>query len=185
MSVTGIGSGLGSKDPEGFPNVIRVWIGEVALQGVQSQQGEVVLLETNLDDVPGQVMGYTQERLFELGALDVWHTPVQMKKSRPGVVFSALVPRDLEAAAVELIMRETPTLGVRTRTVDRYVARRQNMPMETGLGLINVKVKYLDQVAIGAAPEFEDCRRIAQETGLPLQEVYQRAMAQARQTYLE
>ena len=183
MSVTGVGVGLGTKDPENFPNVVRVWLGEVAERPVASVQGDIVLLETNLDDVPGVVLGYAQERLFALGALDVWHTPIQMKKNRPGVILSVLVPRHLEAAAAELILRETPTLGVRTRPVERYVADRWNVPMETELGTISVKLKSLEDRVVGAAPEFEDCRRIALETGLPLQEVYQRAVIEARREF--
>jgi pyridinium-3,5-bisthiocarboxylic acid mononucleotide nickel chelatase len=130
------------------------------------------------------VLGYAQERLFALGALDVWHTPIQMKKNRPGVMLSALAPQDLEAAAVELILRETPTLGVRTRPVERYVAERESVLMELELGPVRVKVKSLDGRPVSAAPEFEDCRRIALETGLPLQEVYQQAAEEARRRFI-
>ena len=141
-------------------------------------------METNLDDVSGVVLGYAQERLFALGALDVWHTPIQMKKNRPGVLLSALVPQSLEAAAVELVLRETPTLGVRTRPVERYVANREVVPMETELGVVSVKVKSLGGKTVGAIPEYEDCRRIALETRVPFQEVYQRAVAEARRRFL-
>ena len=189
MSVIGVGVGLGGKDPELFPNVVRIWLGERAENAALNtpaalRQASIVLLETNLDDVTGEVLGYTQERLFALGALDVWHTPIQMKKNRPGVILSALLPQNLEHAAVELILRETPTLGIRTRAVERYVAQRENVGMETDLGLINVKVKSLAGEAVGAAPEYEDCRRIALETGRPLQEVYQQAEAEARRRFL-
>ena len=189
MSVVGVGVGLGGKDPELFPNVVRIWLGERAENAAFNtpaalRQASIVLLETNLDDVTGEVLGYTQERLFALGALDVWHTPIQMKKNRPGVILSALLPQNLEHAAVELILRETPTLGIRTRAVERYVAQRENVGMETDLGLINVKVKSLAGEAVGAAPEYEDCRRIALETGRPLQEVYQQAEAEARRRFL-
>jgi hypothetical protein len=184
MTVTHIGIGLGTKDPDSFPNVVRVWLGEATEHPVAQTQGDIVLLETNLDDVPGVVLGYAQERLFALGALDVWNTPIQMKKNRPGILLSALVPQGLESAAVELVLRETPTLGVRTRPVERYIAERENLPMETDLGVISVKVKSLGGVAVGAAPEFEDCRRIAQETGLTFQEVYQRAVEEARRRFL-
>ncbi len=190
MSITGVGVGLGSKNPEKFPNVLRLWLGEVAESGVSDrqdpyQQDVVVLLETNLDDVPGMVLGYAQERLFDLGALDVWYTQIQMKKNRPGVILSALVPEELEAEACRLIMRETPTLGIRTRRVERYVAERVSLPMETQFGVVSVKVKSLGGKPVGAAPEFEDCRRIALEQGLSFQEVYQRAMAQAREEFLD
>jgi len=190
MSITGVGVGLGSKDPQKFPNVLRLWLGEVAESGSSDRQDpdkqdNVVLLETNLDDVPGMVLGYAQERLFDLGALDVWYTQVQMKKNRPGVILSALVPEELEAEACRLIMRETPTLGIRTRRVERYVADRVSVPMETEFGVVSVKVKSLGGKPVGAAPEFEDCRRIALEQGLSFQEVYQRATAQAREEFLD
>ena len=184
MSVGSIGVGLGTKDPENFPNVIRVWLGEEAARPVADKQGEIVLLETNLDDVPGVVLGYTQERLFALGALDVWYTDIQMKKNRPGVVLSVLVPQELEALACETILRETPTLGVRTRPVERYVAQRDSVLMETDMGVISVKVKYLAGLAVSAAPEYEDCRTIALETGIPYQEVHRRAAEEAQRRFL-
>ena len=192
FSVEQVGVGLGTKDPPGFANALRLWLGETA-DAPASREGKpdifqpasVVLLETNLDDAPGLVLGYAQERLFALGALDVWHTPVQMKKNRPGAVLSALVPPHLEQAAVELILRETPTLGIRSRPVDRYVAHRHSVSIETELGSISVKVKSLDGLPVSAAPEPDDCRRIAIETGLPFQEVYQRASEAARQRLLD
>ena len=184
MSVNSIGVGLGTRDPESFPNVLRVWLGEETGQAVAGKQGDIVLLETNLDDVTGVVLGYTQERLFALGALDVWYTNIQMKKNRTGVILSALVPQHLEAAASQLILRETPTLGVRARGVERYVAERKNLPMESELGVISVKVKYLEGAAVSAAPEYEDCRIIALQTGMPFQEVYRRAVMEAQRRFL-
>jgi uncharacterized protein (TIGR00299 family) protein len=184
FSVTGVGVGLGTKDPEGFPNAIRVWLGETAEQSLAGRQGGIILLETNLDDVSGELVGYAQEQLFALGALDVWYTPIQMKKNRPGVMLSALVPQELETAAFELILRETTTLGVRTRPVERYVAERRSESMESVLGVISVKVKYLGGKAVSASPEYEDCREIALESGISLQDVYQQAMAEARLQYL-
>jgi hypothetical protein len=184
MSVTKIGVGLGGKDPEGFPNVVRVWLGEVSQSPAARLQSQVVLLETNLDDVTGEVLGYVQERLFSLGALDVWHTSIQMKKNRPGIILSALVPQSLESSAVELILRETPTLGIRTRPVERYVAGRESVEVNTELGTVQVKLKLLSGKPVNASPEFEDCRRIALELGIPLQEVYQRALEEARRQFL-
>jgi uncharacterized protein (TIGR00299 family) protein len=191
FSVQAVGVGLGTKDPAGFPNALRVWLGETAEAPDLGQsrpdifqQGKVVLLETNLDDAPGLVLGYAQERLFALGALDVWHTPVQMKKNRPGTVLSVLVPLHLEAAAVELILRETPTLGIRSRRVDRYVATRRSITIDTEFGPVSVKLKLMEDAPVGAAPEPDDCRRIAIETGLPFQEVYQRVSEAARRQLL-
>lgn len=199
MAVQAVGVGLGAKDPPAFPNVLRLWLGASADVGGSPtypepgdaeaaaalfQSARVTLLETNLDDASGLVMGYVQERLFALGALDVWHTPVQMKKNRPGLVLSVLVPADLEQAAVDLMMRETPTLGIRTRRVDRYVAERRSVSLNTELGQITVKVKYLDGAAFSVAPEPDDCHRLAIATGLSFQEVYARAAISARQQLL-
>ena len=198
FTVQGVGVGLGTKDPPGFANALRVWLGETA-DALQRplpagegttwtadifQPASVALLETNLDDASGLVLGYAQERLFALGALDVWHTPVQMKKNRPGAVLSALVPKHLEAAAVELILRETPTLGVRSRPVDRYVAERNSVSIDTEFGQVSVKVKSLDGSPVSVAPEPDDCRTIATESGIPFQEVYQRVTETARRKLL-
>ena len=180
FNVDCIGVGLGTKNPAAFPNVLRVWLGDTLEEHSASKQSGIVLLETNLDDVPGVVLGYTQERLFDLGALDVWYTPIQMKKNRPGTILSALVPEELERAANELILRETPTLGVRTRSVDRYVAERASVTIDTELGVMDVKVKSLEGVPVSVAPEPDECRQIAQKTGMPFQEVYQRTLEAAR-----
>lgn len=177
MTISAIGVGLGRRDPAAFPNAVRIWLGETADDSAAAtppaplQEG-LVLLETNLDDATGETLGYAQERLFALGALDVWHTPIQMKKNRPGIILAALLPPELETAAVELILRETPTLGVRRRMVERYAARRETLAVATAAGPAQVKVKYLAGQAIAAAPEYEDCRRIALATGRPLGEVY-------------
>ena len=191
FSIQQTGIGLGTKDPDGFPNALRVWVGEVTAAPKPAterpgifQPASVVLLETNLDDAPGLVLGHTQERLFTLGALDVWHTPVQMKKNRPGSVLSVLVPPHLEQTAVELMLRETPTLGIRSRLVDRYVANRESVLVDTEFGAVSVKVKSLEGDAVAAAPEPDDCSRIAVETGLPFQEVYQRVAETARRQLL-
>ena len=189
MSVDKIGIGLGGKDPESFPNVVRIWLGQTSHQatpepGFAEKHQEIVLLETNLDDVTGEVLGYAQERLFSLGALDVWHTPIQMKKNRPGVVLSALMPECLADAGAELILRETPTLGVRSRPVERYAAVRKTVQMETDLGPVRIKLKYLSGSVVAASPEFEDCRLLALESGQPFQDVYRLAEAQAREEYL-
>ena len=184
MTVSGIGVGLGARDPAEFPNVVRVWLGETADNETPGPPASVTLLETNLDDATGEILGYVQERLFDLGALDVWHTSIQMKKNRPGTLLSALVPNSLESAAVELILQETPTLGIRTRQAERYVAQRQSLPLATELGEVSVKIKFLGGKPVGVSPEYEDCRRIAQASGLPLQEVYQRSLEEARRRFL-
>ena len=185
MYISRIGVGLGTRDPENFPNAVRLWLGQVAGNPSGTALSQVVLLETNLDDATGEMLGYVHERLFAIGALDVWHTPIQMKKNRPGVLLSALVPQDLEPAAADLILAETPTLGVRTRLVDRYVAARESRSMSTELGTVSVKIKSLRGRPVSVSPEFDDCRRIALESGLPLPGVLQRITEQARRQFLE
>ena len=186
FNVEQVGIGLGTKDPVEFSNALRIWIGEMAIPEVTSivPQDQVVLLETNLDDVTGLVLGYTQERLFAMGALDVWNTPIQMKKNRPGTLLSVLIPKSKEREASEVILRETTTLGIRTRLVDRHVADRKTVNIETKLGSLNVKLKLLEGKAINAAPEPNDVRRIALESGIPFQEVYQKASEEARHQLL-
>ena len=184
MSLKKIGVGLGAKDPGGFPNALRLWIGDANKLEVSDSKDTVVLLETNLDDITGMVLGYVQEQLFSIGALDVWYTQIQMKKNRPGILLSVLVPIELEFRACELILRETTTLGIRTRIADRYVAERSIASISTEFGDVGIKLKFLSGIPMSAAPEFEDCRRIAIEQGLSFQDIYTRALLQARQELL-
>ena len=178
MRLERVGYGLGTRDPESFPNAVALWLGEADDAPVRR---EITLLETNIDDASPQLLGYAQERLFELGALDVWHTPIQMKKNRPGTLFSVLVPASLEAQAVSLLLRETTTLGVRRRVVERYEAEREMREVHTEFGPVAVKTKLLDGVTIAAGPEYDACRAIALEHGLPLQDVLARVTQAARE----
>ena len=167
------GYGQSDTDEDGPPGRLPIF-----------RPADVALLETNLDDATGVLLGYVMEGLFALGALDVWHTPIQMKKHRPGVLLSVLAPPELETAAVQFILRETTTLGVRVRRADRYVAQRESRSIELPAGRVSVKVKLLDSVAVSAAPEPDDCRRLAQQTGRPFQEIYQQAAEAARRALL-
>ena len=169
MSMQAQGYGLGTRDPDEYPNVLGLWVGEVA-EG--QRQGGLSLLETNLDDSTGEVLGYVQERLFELGARDVWFTPIQMKKNRPATMLCALVDERTERLAADLIMRETTTLGVRVRPIERYETEREVRDVETQLGTAAVKLKIISGRTVTVSPEYEDCRRIASETGIPLNEVF-------------
>ena len=168
LSIEKTGYGLGTRNPDEYPNVLALRIGR-EMEGPNS--ANLSLLETNIDDSTPEVLAYTQERLFEIGARDVWFTPIQMKKNRPAAMLSALVPADLESDAANLILRETSTLGVRVRRVSRYEADRKIVNVTTTLGQASVKVKLIDGKPVAVAPEYKDCRKIAMDNNLPLQEV--------------
>ena len=174
MSIQSVGYGAGGRDPEGLPNVLRVWIGESL-----ARPATMLLVETNIDDMSPELYGYAQERLFASGAADVWLTSVQMKKGRPGVLLSVLCPIEREGAVVATLLRETSTLGVRVREVSRHEAAREIVEFPSSLGPAQVKVKTLPDHAPTVAPEYEACARLARETGLPLQEVYRIVTAEA------
>ena len=176
LNVERVGYGLGTRDPAAAPNVVALWLGQEAGAGHDG----LVLLETNIDDMSPQVYGHVQEMLLELGARDVWLTPIQMKKGRPGVLLSVLAPDALEQEAVDLLLRETTTLGVRTRRVRRHVAQREVREVETSLGRVPVKVKYLDGRAVAGTPEYEACRALARDRGIPLQTVLRVVESEAR-----
>ena len=169
ISVQAVGYGLGARDPEAYPNALGLWIGEME---DEAPSGGLSLIETNLDDSTGEILGYVQERLFGLGARDVWFTPIQMKKNRPATMLSVIVSQRDERGAVEMILSETTTLGVRVRPITRYEAGREVRSVETSLGTASVKVKMVSGDPVSVSPEYEDCRRLAMDTGLPLQQVY-------------
>ena len=172
MEMSSVGYGLGARNPDAYPNALGVWIGETP---ESAPQDGLALLETNLDDATGEILGYVHERLFEMGARDVWFTPIQMKKNRPATMLSAIVNAADERRAAKIIMRETGSLGVRARPITRHEAKRETRQIQTPLGTIGVKIGTLDGETITASPEYEYCRRIALETGLPLAEVYRMA----------
>ena len=173
MEMSALGYGLGARNPEAYPNALGVWLGETESA---RQDGGLVLLETNLDDATGEILGYVHERLFEMGARDVWFTPIQMKKNRPATMLSAIVNAADEKRAVKTMMRETGALGVRARPITRHEAQREIRQARTPWGMVGVKVGALDGETISASPEYEDCRRAALATGLPLTEVYRAAV---------
>jgi len=176
-----VGYGLGTREHRTRPNVLRVLLGQDSAQ-VSAQvsahdweQDTVVLLETNLDDVNAEVLGYTAEKALAQGALDVFHTPIQMKKGRPGVLFSILCEPSRRAEFTELILRETTTLGVRESVLERHKLRRSVVTVTTPYGPIPVKVGHLNGRVVQAAPEYEACRAAAEARQVPLKEVYRAA----------
>ena len=173
MQADEIGHGAGQRNPEDFANVVGLCVGEERKRWgrIRGMRPELMLLETNIDDSPGEVLGYVHEQLLDMGCLDVWFTPIQMKKNRPATMLSALVHRDKVDDAAELILRETTTLGVRRRPVQRYEAERQVVNVDTSLGKVPVKLKRIGDTIAQAQPEYEACKKIAIESGMPLSEV--------------
>ena len=181
LTLERVGYGLGSRESTQYPNVLALWLGE---ETGMAYTNDNTLIETNVDDMGGNLMGYLHERLFEMGARDVWFTPIQMKKNRPGTMISAIVPSELESRAVNLIMRESSTLGVRVRPLARYEAERAVVEVDTSLGRVEVKVKRIGGRDVSVVPEYESCRRIALEKGLPLKDVYGVVQREADQALL-
>jgi uncharacterized protein (TIGR00299 family) protein len=171
MTLSRVGSGAGGKDFSDCPNILRAFIGTSAAGGTE----DVREVSCNLDDVTPEVIGYVQELLLEKGALDVWLAPLQMKKGRPGTILSFLCPPpDLERLAA-LVMAETGTLGVRYASLRRIVQSRRIEERDTQFGPVWFKVSEY-----GEKPEYEDCRRIARERGIPCRDIMQQLMNRER-----
>jgi uncharacterized protein (TIGR00299 family) protein len=182
MTVQKIGYGAGSRDPKGFPNVLRLSVGDTS---VASQPGHrhhhdaqtVTVLETALDDLSPQVLAHVAEMALQRGALDVMLTPVIMKKGRPGTLLTVLCnPSDI-ATLERLLMTETSTLGVRIREDKRSCLDRSFTTVETAYGPVKIKVGSLRGEKLNANPEFEDCRAAAATHGVPVKQVQQAAIA--------
>jgi hypothetical protein len=181
LRIQHVGYGFGRKQLP-WANCLRVCLGEpVERSGLA--QDEVVVIETNLDNVSGEILGDVMERLFAAGALDVTYTPMQMKKNRPATQVSVIAPLDLADRLAMLLLRETTTLGVRMSRWNRLKAERRQEEVETPLGMVRVKLKLLGSRVLSVSPEYEDCARLAQAQGLPLQEVFARLDAFLRSQY--
>ncbi len=181
MTITATGYGAGTRDFQAHANVARLTVGDAIEDAAALPRDSVTVLEANLDDLSPQVFGYVMERALAAGALEVFGTPVQMKKNRPGMLLTVLAkPADAERLA-KLIFTETTTLGVRMRNQERRVLARREVRVATPWGEVRMKVASLNGAVSHYAPEYEDCRRIAEERGLPLKQV----MQEATRAYLE
>lgn len=167
-----IGYGAGSWNLE-IPNVLRLYYGTYKGQG----RAALCKIETNVDDMTGEVAAYVAERLFAAGALDVWSTPVYMKKNRPAYMLSALVREEEKAACLSVLFAETTSIGMRIFRVDERVEADRHMArVETAYGEIKLKVSAYDGQIVSISPEYDDCRRAALEHGVPLKRVQQAAV---------
>jgi pyridinium-3,5-bisthiocarboxylic acid mononucleotide nickel chelatase len=161
-----VGYGAGTREYVNFPNAIRLILGESEI--LNSQFSFLNLLETNLDDTTPQVLGFVMEKSLELGALDCWFTPIQMKKNRPATMISILCEAHNRQKLTELLYLETTTLGVRIRSVEREILERKIVKVSTQFGEIDVKIGVFDGKEVNAMPEFEQLKRIATEQNISL-----------------
>jgi len=152
---------------------MRLIIGEST---AELARDDVWVLETNLDDVTGEVIGHATSKLLDAGALDVYTTAIQMKKNRPGVLITVLAPAELAAKCEKILFRETGTLGIRRYLASRHKLERRACSVETSIGLVAGKLATLSDGTESFSPEYEACRVIAAEKNLPLREVYEIAL---------
>lgn len=188
LTVSSVGYGAGTRDFEGTANVLRVLIGDSRpnpetnsekAKGIAEET--IAVLEANLDDLSPQVLGYTLEKLLAEGALDVFYTPVQMKKSRPGMLLTILANTADVARLSKILFSETTTLGLRVREEKRLVLARRWERVNTEWGEVRIKIADIAGTDTNHSPEYEDCRRIAQEHQIPLKSVIE----EARRLYFE
>jgi pyridinium-3,5-bisthiocarboxylic acid mononucleotide nickel chelatase len=173
LTIEQIGHGAGSKDFLEQPNLLRVFVGRAERRERPGCDADTVyVLETNLDDVPGEIIGYCFDQLFAAGALDVWTTPIQMKKNRPGVILGVIGTQANLAELEAIIFRETQTFGIRRHLAQRHKLQREAITVETPWGSVRCKRGWRDGEAAIVTPEYDDCARIAREHGIALAEVY-------------
>ncbi len=178
-----IGYGLGSRDNRTRPNVLRAVLGNAepespgAGAGTHDWETDIIaVLETNLDDINAEVLGHFVEQALAAGALDVFHTAIQMKKNRPGVLLTVLCAEADAGRFAEMLLRETSAFGVRRYAAERRKLRREWVTVQTPHGAVTVKVGRLDGKVLQAAPEFESCRKLAEQVNLPVRAIYEAAL---------
>jgi uncharacterized protein (DUF111 family) len=176
MTVEAVGYGAGNMELDA-PNVIRLFLGRAASSGGRET---IMQVETTVDDMSPQLWEVVIERLFETGALDVYLTPVTMKKSRPGTVLTALCAPDRVTELSRVLFEESPTIGVRWTAYQRERLDREMVTLTTTYGAIPFKVSRLDGRVVTVTPEFDEVRRIARAKGLPVREVLDQARAEGR-----
>jgi pyridinium-3,5-bisthiocarboxylic acid mononucleotide nickel chelatase len=178
MRLERIGSGAGGKDFSDCPNILRAFLGTAEQE--RGRGDGVVVAETNIDDSTPEVLGYVMERLLEEGALDVFFSPVQMKKNRPATQLSFLCrPQQLDSLA-RLVLAETSAIGLRHYPAGRIILERRVEERQTPFGPVRFKLVFDNGVLLRAAPEYEECRRIARERGIPCREVMEQVVAWQR-----
>lgn len=183
LKIEKIGYGIGMRELD-IPNVLRIYLGKIpSTDHHVSKEGEFDspkwqrevqwMLEANIDDMSPELFGYAEERLFTAGALDVYKTPMIMKKGRPAVKLSVLAPKEKLDILQEIIFRETSAIGLRSFAVEKSMLIRKLAKVQTEYGSVTVKFCYLDSQLLKYKAEYEDCRILAMEKGIPIREIYQ------------
>jgi uncharacterized protein (TIGR00299 family) protein len=170
-----IGYGLGSKDSPVVPNVLRLFLGEIAANAAKAddpETGDALIIECNIDDMNPEFYDILMERLFTAGAHDVFFTPILMKKSRPAVTVSVLCDVSSQKVIEEVFWLNSSTFGLRSYKVAKSMLRREIVKVKTRHGEISVKNGYLNNRIIKSKPEYEDCRQLAKESGVSIQDIY-------------
>lgn len=182
MTITRVGYGAGDKDQPDTPNVVRAFLGEseASAEG-GGPPATIAVLEANIDDMSPEIFPHVIEGALKAGALDAFSIPVTGKKGRPGQLLTLLCPLAKQDALTRFLFRETSTLGVRRRTTGRAVAERAWVEVDLPWGRVRVKKGTFEGALTNLAPEYEDCRRLAEESGVPLKEVFEAALARARE----
>jgi pyridinium-3,5-bisthiocarboxylic acid mononucleotide nickel chelatase len=176
MTVSAIGYGAGTADLEGQPNVLRIMFGESAEKTVPGYDEEIAVIEANLDDMNPQIYGYFLEKALSTGALDVYTSPVQMKKNRPGTLLTVLCKPQDANVLMSLIFAETTTFGVRSYRAQRRTLPREHVSVSTSFGDVRIKLSRVNGRILHVAPEYDDCRKLAVEKNVPLQRVINEAL---------
>jgi uncharacterized protein (TIGR00299 family) protein len=179
MKIESTGYGAGFRQTEGNANVLRISLGEKtedAAHSPVSPELQVAVIEATIDDMSPQVYGYFLEKAMAAGALDVYSTPIQMKKNRPGLKMTCICAVGEVDRFAELIFRETTTIGIRYTIAERKTLERKFLTVETPYGTVTMKISLIDGRVMNYVPEFEDCRRLASEKGIALKEVQSAAI---------
>lgn len=181
FSIKKIGYGIGHRDLD-IPNVLRVYLGEDnSLEKIEEQY----ILETNIDDMNPEFYGYIEEKLFDAGALDVFKTPIFMKKGRPGIKLSVLISEKIEKDILDIVFEETTSIGVRKYKVEKIMLNREFSKVETQYGEVTIKKSYYKGDLVKYKPEYEECKKIAKENNITMEKVYREVYRQTSNIYNE
>jgi uncharacterized protein (TIGR00299 family) protein len=172
-----IGWGLGTREIPGRPNALRVLLGETTSASSGFESDTVVVLETNLDDCTGESLGYLSELLLQAGAYDVAYSPITMKKSRPAWQLQVIATPDLKNTLAELILRRSSAFGLRVTEVERLKLAREIKTVRTSYGKVRIKIGKIGNEVVKSVPEYEDCKKLANDHKVSLETIYQAALA--------